>query len=152
MNASDLQSIQSLDVLFHLRSLNSDWKWLVETSTEWAAFRIARFDSKGLVMRGTSAEFARRHALQEYTNAISLLTEPRKLTVAMSHHPLIAPFPDICDRWLFVLKDALESARDCVLKTPNISDAYMYIPPEVGAILSRDRVAVEKRLSNWHLD
>ena len=103
-------------------------------------------------MRGTSAEFARRHALQEYTNAISLLTEPRKLTVAMSHHPLIAPFPDICDRWLFVLKDALESARDCVLKTPNISDAYMYIPPEVGAILSRDRVAVEKRLSNWHLD
>lgn len=41
VTASKLQTIQLLDVLFHLRCLNSQWKWLIETSTEWAAFRLA---------------------------------------------------------------------------------------------------------------
>jgi hypothetical protein len=107
ITASNLQSIELLDVLFQLRCLNSQWKWLVETSTEWAAIRLARIESSGLVKRGTSAQFACRQALEEYNNALSLLMEPRKLTVAMCHHPLILPFPDICDRWLLVLKCAL---------------------------------------------
>lgn len=152
MCASNLHSMECLDVLFHLRCVNSHWKWLVETSTEWAAFRIARFDSKGLTMRGTSADFARGHALREFKSALSLLTEPRKLTVAMRHSPLVQPFPDISDRWLIVLKTALENARDGIVRTPNLSDAYMYSPPEVGAVMSSDRVAVGKRLSSWHLD
>lgn len=152
MSASNLHSMECLDVLFHLRCVNSQWKWLVETSTEWAAFRIARFDSKGLTIWGTSDDFARRHALQEYKNALSLLTGPRKLTVAMCHSPLIAPFLDISDRWLIVLKSALENAWDGIVRTPNLSDAYMYLPPEVGAVISSDRVEVGNHLSNWHLD
>lgn len=103
-------------------------------------------------MRGTSADFARGHALREFKSALSLLTEPRKLTVAMRHSPLVQPFPDISDRWLIVLKTALENARDGIVRTPNLSDAYMYSPPEVGAVMSSDRVAVGKRLSSWHLD
>jgi hypothetical protein len=98
ISASNVHSIDYLDVFFQLRFVNTQWKWLVETSTEWVAVQLARFHSKGLVMRGTT--HARRHALEEYTSALSLLTKPRKLTVAMWHHPLIAPFPDICDRTL----------------------------------------------------
>jgi len=120
-------------------------------SIEWVAFRLARFHSKGLVVRGTFAEFAHRQALEEYSNAFSLLTVPRALTVAMWHHPLIAPFPDIDDRWLVVLKSALESARDAIVETPHLGDAYMYIPPELGAVMSWDRVAMGQRLNNWHL-
>lgn len=107
--------------------------------------------AKDLLSGGTSAQFACRHALEEYNNALSLLVEPRKLTVAMCHHPLILPFPDISDRWLVVLKSALENARDGIVKTPNLSDAYMYIPPDVGVQMSSDRVAVGKRLRNLHL-
>lgn len=151
VTASDLQSTELLDVLFHLRCLNSKWKWLVDTSTEWVAFRLARIGSKRLVKRGTSTQFACRHALEEYRNALSLLMQPRKLTVAMCHHPLILPFPDICDRWLVVLKGALENARDGIVRNPNLSDAYMYIPPDVGVDMSSDRVAVGELLRNLHL-
>lgn len=151
VTASNPHSIELLDVLFHLRCLNTQWKWLVETSTEWAAFRLARIGSKGLIKRGTSAQFACRHALEEYNNALSLLMEPRKLTVAMCHHPLVLPFPSICDRWLVVLKSALENARDGIVKTPNLNDAYMYIPPDVGVDMSPDRVAVGERLRNLQL-
>jgi hypothetical protein len=151
VTASNLQSIELLDVLFQLRCLNSQWKWLVETSTQWAAFRLARIESSGLVKRGTSAQFACRQALEEYNNALSLLMEPRKLTVAMSHHPLILSFPDICDRWLLVLKCALENARDGIVKTPTLDVAYMYIPPDVGVDMSSDMVAVGMRLGELHL-
>lgn len=151
MSASNLQSIQWFDALFHLRCVNSQWKWLVETSSEWAAFRLARIDSRGLVKRGTSAQFACRHALEEYNNALILLTTPRKLTVAMCHHPLLLPFPDICDRWLVVLKGVLESARNGTVKNPNLNDAYMYIPPEVGVHISPKRAELQKRLGNLHL-
>ena len=148
MSANNLGSIDTLDVLFKLRSLNTEWKWLVDTSCEWAAFRTAKFDSKGLVKRGTSAESALRHAVAEYNNALSLLTTPRKLSDVMVHHPLIAPFPDISDRWLYVLKCSLEIARDGARETGDVSDAYTYIPPEVGAIISKGRVAVRHRLQN----
>ena len=103
-------------------------------------------------MRGTSPQFACRRALEEYKNVLSLLTEPRRLTVAICHHPLIAPFPDISERWLLLLKSALESARDGTLETPNLSAAYTYIPPEVGTMMSADRVAVAQRLRSLHLD
>lgn len=146
MSASNLGSSDCLDVLFKLRSLNTEWKWLVDTSTEWAAFRVARRESKGLVIRGASADCALGRALQEYTNAFSLLTTPRKLSSIMVHHPLIAPFPDISDRWLFVLKDQLEVARDGTREAADVSDAYMYIPPEVGAIISKERRAVGVQL------
>ena len=151
LTPGNLQSIEYLHVLFHLRSVNSEWKWLVETSTEWAAFRVARAATRLLVGRGTSAQFARRHAIQEYNNALSLFAEPRKLTVSMCHGPLITPFPDLSDRWLIVLKDALQTARDGTMETPNVSDAYSYIPPDVGANMSADRFAVGKRLENLHL-
>jgi hypothetical protein len=131
--------------------LNTEWKWLVETSAEWAAFRLAKYDSKGLVRRGTSLGFARRHATEEYINALSLLTTPRKLSMPMSHHPLIAPFTDISDPWLVMLKSALENARDDTKQTANLGDAYMYIPPELGSIMSHDRVAVGERLQMRYL-
>jgi hypothetical protein len=54
-------------------------------------------------------------------------------------------------RWLVVLKSALESARDGIVKSLNLSDAYMYIPPEVGAVMSSDMIAVGQHLNNWHL-
>lgn len=137
-----------LDVLFKLRSLNTEWKWLVDTSCEWAAFRAAKCDSKGLVKRGASAGFALRQAVEEYNNALSLLTTPRKLSNVMVHHPLIAPFPDISDWWLGVLRFSLQIARDGARETGEVSDAYTYIPPEVGAIISKERVAVRHRLRN----
>lgn len=148
MSANRLESIDSLDVLFKLRSLNNEWKWLVDTSCEWAAFRVAKCDSKGLVKRGASVGSALRHALEEYNNALSLLITPRKLSAVMVHHPLIAPFPDISDRWLHVLKFSLEIARDGKRETGEVSDAYTYTPPEVGAIISKERVAVRHRLRN----
>lgn len=151
VTASDLQTIRYVDVLFHLRCVNTQWKWLVESSTEWAAYRLARIDSRGLVKRGTSAQFACRRALEEYNSALSLLKEPRRLTVAMCHHPLILPFPEICDRWLVVLKSILERARDATVITPNLNEAYMYIPPEVGVHMSSDMVALWNRYSNLHL-
>lgn len=148
MNANSLESMDSLNVLFKLRSLNTEWKWLVDTSCEWAAFRVAKCASKGLVNRGASAGFALRRALEEYNNARSLLVTPRKLSAVMVHQPLVAPFPDISDRWLYVLKFALENARDGSRETGEVSDAYTYIPPEVGAIISKERVAVRHRLRN----
>lgn len=93
VTASNLHSIRYVDVLFHLRCVNTEWKWLVESSTEWAAYRLARIASKGLVKRGTSAQFACRRALEEYNSALSLLKEPMRLTVSMCHHPLILLFP-----------------------------------------------------------
>ena len=146
MSANNLGSIDTLDVLFKLRSLNTEWKWLVDTSCEWAAFRVAKWEGKGLVKRGYSAGSAIRHAVEEYNNALSLLTIPRKLCDVMVHHPLIAPFPDISDRWLYVLKCSLEIARDGSRESGEVSDAYTYIPPEVGAIISKARVAVRHAL------
>lgn len=148
MSANNLGSVDTLDVLFKLRSLNTEWKWLVDTSCEWAAFRVAKCDSKGLVKRGASAGFALRQAVEEYNNALALLTKPRKLSHVMVHHPLIAPFPEISDRWLGVLKFSLEIARDGARETGEISDAYTYFPPAVGAIISKERAAVRHRLQN----
>ena len=146
ISASNLGSSDYLEVLFKLRSLNTEWKWLVDTSTEWAAFRVARCESKGLVRRGASSGFALRHALQAYTNAFSLLSTPRKLVDIVVQHPLIAPFPDIGDRWLSVLKDTLEHARDGMREGDDPRTAYIYIPPELGAIVSKQRLAVGVQL------
>lgn len=147
-NDCDVPSSECLDVLFKLRSLSSEWKWLVETSAEWAAFRLAKIHSRGLVMRGTSEGFALRCALEEFNNVFTLLTTPACLSVPIGHHPLIAPFPDIDDRWLLVLKSALEMSRDVPLRPDASCNAQMYIPPELGAIVSRERIGVGNRLRN----
>ena len=123
MSASNLQSIDYLNVLFKLRTLNIEWKWLVDTSLEWAAFRLAKSNSKGLVMRGTSTVIAFWHALEENSNVLSLLTTPKKLTVAMWHRPLIAPFPNNSHWWLYMLKSGLEIAKDVTMEIVNQSNA-----------------------------
>lgn len=151
INEMHARSSDCLEVIFKLRSLSSNWKWLVETSTEWAAFRIAKIDSRGLVMRGTSTAFALRRALEVFNNVLTLLTTPRKLSVSIAHHSLIAPFPHIPDRLLLMLRSALEIARDGRLQTDVVNDAYLYIPPEVGAIISTDRIAVRNRLHHMTL-
>jgi hypothetical protein len=147
MNGINANSIQCLEVLFKLRSLSSQWKWLVETSTEWAAFRIAKIDSRGLVKRGTSTSFAHRRAIEVFNNVLTLLTTPRKLHVCIPHDCLIAPFPDISDRCLLMLRFALEIEGDGTPHPDVVSDAHCYIPLEVGAIISQARVAVRNRLS-----
>lgn len=106
------RSIDCLQILFKLRTLSTEWKWLVETSAEWAAFRVAKIESRGLVLRGTSPGFARRRALEVFHNVFTLLTIPRKMSVSIPHHSLIAPFPDISDRCLLMLKAALEFEGD----------------------------------------
>lgn len=144
MNEINANIIECLQVLFKLRSLSTQWKWLVETSAEWAAFRIAKIDSRGLVKRGTSTGFALQRALEVFNNVLTLLTTPKKLYVSIAHHSLIAPFPDISDRCLLWLRFALDIEAD---GSPQ-HDAYLYIPPEVGTIISKDRIAVRHRLRN----
>ena len=45
MSTKNLQSIEYLEVLFKLQTLNIEWKWLVDTSLKWVAFRLAKSDS-----------------------------------------------------------------------------------------------------------
>lgn len=145
INETSVRMADFLEILFKLRSLSTAWKWLVETSAEWAAFRLAKNDTRGLVARGTSQGFALRRAVEEFENVLSLLTSTTMLSVPISHHALIAPFPDLSDKWLLILKSALEIARDGTLQI-GAGDAHIYIPPLVGAIISKERIAVGNRL------
>ena len=134
------RSNDCLQLLFKMRTLSTDWKWLVETSAQWASFRVAKIDSRGLVLRGTSTGFAQRRALEVFNNVFTLLTTPRKMSVSTPHHSLIAPFPDISDRCLLMLKSALEFEGDGTRVGDVRGDAVWYIPPKVGATVFKDRI------------
>ena len=102
---------------------------------------IGKNGYQGPCYAGYIAGICLRRAVEEFENVLSLLTSSTVLSVPIAHEALIAPFPHMSDRWLLILKSALEIARDGILQI-GLGDAHMYIPPVLGAIISRERIAV----------